>query len=310
MTKRDTRTRPNARRPGGATTRRPAAPRPSIATGRPWWRGPWALVGLVAAVFAVVVALVALGRSSSSSPDTSTSAQQAVPATVLAAVTNPSPQVLAAVGDGHVGNPLHPLPVGPVQTGADGKPLLLYVGADYCPYCAAERWSLVVALSRFGTFSHLQLMTSSSTDVFPDTHTFTFADSTYSSSYLDFQAVETETRDQQPLQTPDAAQQHLFETYDVPPYSTVAGGIPFLDFANQLVAVSSGYSPSLVQGMTWEQITAQLGAPTSPQAQGILGNANWLAAGICRITGNEPAGVCASAPIPSLEARLGGLSGP
>src|SRR5438552_15983758 len=23
---------------------------------------------------------------------------------------------------------------------ADGKPLVLYVGAEYCPYCASERW--------------------------------------------------------------------------------------------------------------------------------------------------------------------------
>ena len=32
-----------------------------------------------------------------------------------------------------------------------GKPEILYVGAEYCPYCAAERWAMVVALSRFGT---------------------------------------------------------------------------------------------------------------------------------------------------------------
>ena len=38
---------------------------------------------------------------------------------------------------------------------ADGKPLVLYVGAEYCPYCAAERCAMVQALSRFGTFSNL-----------------------------------------------------------------------------------------------------------------------------------------------------------
>ena len=38
----------------------------------------------------------------------------------------------------------------------DGKPGIFYYGAEYCPYCAAERWPVVVALSRFGTWSNLQ----------------------------------------------------------------------------------------------------------------------------------------------------------
>ena len=41
------------------------------------------------------------------------------------------------------------------------------MGAEYCPYCAAERWSMIVALGRFGTFSGLQTMRSSSTDSRP-----------------------------------------------------------------------------------------------------------------------------------------------
>jgi hypothetical protein len=50
-----------------------------------------------------------------------------------------------------------------------GKPIVLYVGGEFCPYSAAERWSPVVALSRFGAFSNLALLRSSSTDMFPDT---------------------------------------------------------------------------------------------------------------------------------------------
>ena len=41
------------------------------------------------------------------------------------------------------------------------------MGAEFCPYCATERWSVVMALSKFGTFSHLVGTTSSSTDVDP-----------------------------------------------------------------------------------------------------------------------------------------------
>ena len=49
----------------------------------------------------------------------------------------------------------------------DGKPEVLYVGAEYCPFCAAERWPLMIALSRFGTFSGVGL-THSSISKFPE----------------------------------------------------------------------------------------------------------------------------------------------
>ena len=78
-------------------------------------------------------------------------------------------------------NPLSPVAATPVHKDASGKPIVLYVGGEFCPYCAAERWSPVVALSRFGTFSNLTLLRSSSTDMFPDTRTFSFAGSHYSS---------------------------------------------------------------------------------------------------------------------------------
>ena len=38
---------------------------------------------------------------------------------------------------------------------SNGKPEILYIGAEFCPYCAAERWAIAVALSRFGTLSPL-----------------------------------------------------------------------------------------------------------------------------------------------------------
>ena len=42
-------------------------------------------------------------------------------------------------------------------TNASGQkvPEILYMGAEYCPYCAAQRWATIVALSRFGTWSGL-----------------------------------------------------------------------------------------------------------------------------------------------------------
>ena len=51
---------------------------------------------------------------------------------------------------------------------------MLYYGAEYCPYCAAERWAIAAALSRFGTWSNLKITASSHTDVYAETHTFSY----------------------------------------------------------------------------------------------------------------------------------------
>jgi thiol-disulfide isomerase/thioredoxin len=66
----------------------------------------------------------------------------------------------------------------------NGKPLIVYIGAEYCPYCAAERWAAVIALSRFGTFTGLGQTHSSSSDVYPDTATLSFHGAVYASQYL------------------------------------------------------------------------------------------------------------------------------
>ena len=63
------------------------------------------------------------------------------------------------------------------ESAADGgraKPVVFFYGAEFAPYAAAERWPLVLALSRFGTFSQLGLMQSSASAAFADLSTFTF----------------------------------------------------------------------------------------------------------------------------------------
>jgi len=55
-----------------------------------------------------------------------------------------------------------------------GKPAIVFVSEESCPFCAAERWSLAVALAHFGTWGHLGSTTSSATDVYPNTATLLF----------------------------------------------------------------------------------------------------------------------------------------
>jgi hypothetical protein len=268
----------------------------------PWWRrGKTPLYG----TGVIVLLLIALFVYIAQRQTPNIGAQPASPS-VVSAVTHVSPQVLSDVGTGGVTDQLKPIPGATLLKGLDGKPEILYIGAGYCPYCAAERWSMIVALSRFGTFKGLQFTHSSTTDVFPNTSTFTFYGSTYTSQYIDFVPVEETGQDQNTtLQTPTDAQQKLLQTYDTSQYvGNLANGIPFIDYGNRFVSVSSGYSPQILTGQSWQDIAGALSDANSTVTQNIVGTANYMTAAICTLTNNQPASVCAAAPIPAIQQQI------
>jgi thiol-disulfide isomerase/thioredoxin len=250
--------------------------------------------GSILAVLAVVVVLIVvknLQKPAKAAADVA-SAQQ----TVQQKITSVPAAAFNTVGKG-TASPLVPtkgkLPV--LMSG--GKPEILYVGAEYCPYCAAERWAMTAALSRFGTFSGLHFIHSSSTDVYPSTPTLTFYKSTYTSKYVDFEPVELEgTTEGVALQTPTSAQSALFEKYDAPPYvpSADKGAFPFVDFGNQYLIVGAQYIPSDLSKLTWAQVATDMRNPASKVGQDIDGAANSITAAICKITKDAPAAVCTS----------------
>jgi hypothetical protein len=186
-------------------------------------------------------------------------------------------------------------------------PEFLYVGAEYCPYCAAERWSMIVALSKFGNFTGLTYMESSATDVYPNTPTFSFVQvsngqiipATYSSPYIAFVSVETSDRNGNPLQKPSTAQQALVNQYDC--YNGQCGGIAFIDIANKWVMgttshAGSQFSPGVLDGVgNWTAIGSLLNSQSSAPAQAVDGAANYLISAICNVDGNLPSTVCSNA---------------
>jgi hypothetical protein len=186
-----------------------------------------------------------------------------------------------------------------------GKPEVLYLGGEYCPYCATQRWAMINALSRFGTFSGLTTTHSSSTDVDPNTPTFTFYKSTYTSSYINFTPVEEYgTTSSTILQTPTAAQQALAQQYD--PGSGTGSPIPFIDLGNKYVQVGNlaPLSPTLLAGKSWSQVAAAMANPSGSQlGTAEIGNANYMTAAICKLTNNQPATAC-TPTIQTLETSL------
>ena len=257
----------------------------------------WVMPAAVVAGLAVVIAAFPVVRwyltplpPKPPTPDTT--------AKILTTITNLPISELDTVGQGSANNLIKPVS-GSTLTGAGGKPEVLYIGAEYCPYCAAQRWAMIVALSRFGTFTGLQTVTSSSNDIYPDTVTFTFRSATYTSQYIDFRAVETLDRDQNALQTPSASDKAVLNRYDS------GGTIPFLDFGNRYASTGAYYTPDVIGGMSWLAVADSLQQADSSQAKAIIGSANLMVAAICKMTSDQPSSACSGTAIQSLEKKLG-----
>lgn len=256
-------------------------------------------VGVIVLIAAVLIGVkLSTGGSKSGGPPATIASSE-----VIAHVTGVPAATLDAVGKGKVNSLPKPVAGEAVLTDG-GKPLIVYMGAEYCPYCAAERWAMVVALSRFGTFSNLGQTHSSSQDVFPNTPTLSFHGASYTSQYLSFQGVETQSNEisgghYATLDTPTPQQQELMKKFDAPPYvaAASAGSIPFIDFANQAITSGSSYSPQLFADKTPEQVAAALSDPNSDIAKAVDGTANAFTAQLCKLTGGQPAAVCSSAAV-------------
>ncbi len=269
--------------------------------------------GSIVVVIAVVVAFIVIKANNKPATNASNGPTGSALASVVSKVTNVPASTLDKIGSGG-GSFTGKIP--PVNGGtpltSGGKPEMLYMGAEYCPYCAAERWSMIVALSRFGTFSGLSTIHSSTTDTPANIPTWTFHGSSYTSTYLTFTPVEMQTNvldkstgNYPVLETPTAAQQALLTKYDAPPYvaSADAGAIPFIYFGGKYLSVGATYDPTVLNGKNWDQIASALSDPNSAIAKAIGGSANHITAAICKMTGNQPASAC-TATIQSLEKSL------
>ncbi len=278
--------------------------------------------GVVVVIVAIVVSFVVVKANSKPQAATAGGVSNGPTGTALANVVTNTTSIpnstldKVGAGSGVLSSGLPTAIKGGTPLTSGGKPEMLYMGAEYCPYCAAERWAMVVALSRFGTFSGLSTVHSgnNSGEVFPNTPTWTFYKSTYTSKYLAFSAVEMQTNiptqtssgaSYTTLQTPTAAQQALLSKYDAPPYvpSSSAGAIPFIDFGNKYMISGASYSPQVLQGKSWNQIATALKDPTSPIAKAVDGTANYLTATICKLTGNQRASACTPV-VKQLEAKI------
>jgi len=269
----------------------------------------WA-VGITSVVLVVIISFFVIKAVNSPSNSSSSTGSSPAPAELVTKVTTVPSSVFITVAAG--ANEALPKPISnaPALT-ANGKPSIYYVGAEYCPYCATERWPMVVALSRFGTFSNLGVTHSSSTDVYPNTQTFSFHDSSYTSNYINFIPVEIKSNvpdgsDYATLDSLTSDESALLNTYDAAPYvaASSAGGIPFIDFGGKFLINGSTYDPSLLQGKSADDIASALTDPSNSITQGLIGAANTVTATICSLTNDTPSNVCSEPAIQALKTQI------
>ncbi len=303
----------NAPRPGArpaATAPAPKASRSALLT--------WGAVGLVVVVVAVLVIVKVVGGTTT---DTTFTPVTPAPASVLHDVTNIPMSVYDTVGVTSSSIAVSPpkiLSNQPPMVINGKSPAMLYYGAEYCPYCAAERWAMVAALSRFGTWSDLQITASSHTDVDPATHTFSFHGATLTSPYLTFAGIEQYTNVPNPagpnpyttLQNPTKAEAAILTKYSSSqflPNSSTSGGIsfPFVDINNLALFSGASYDPGALANLTWTDIASNLSDPTNPITQAIVATANYMSAAICASTKGQPANVCTSSGVKTAAKALG-----
>ncbi|GCE22705.1 DUF929 family protein [Dictyobacter kobayashii] len=217
-------------------------------------------------------------------------------------ITTVKPDVFSRVNKGTFSGQLSAVKSTPVLKGPNGKPEIFYMGGEFCPICAAQRWAVITALSRFGSFSPLTPILSAEGQV----PTFSFYKSSYHSDYIYFEAKEVnDNTSPNPQQlealTPD--DQKIVDQYARAPYVQQAG-IPFMSIGNQFISVGAYYSGTVLTGKSYQDIATGIIDSNSDISRGVVGAANTLTAAICVATNNQPASVCTADPIPTLEQSL------
>lgn len=249
------------------------------------------MVGLAIVLIFVGIAAAALLKKH---PQSDYGIGDKAPAQVVANVTQIPASVWAGIGtQGATPGEI---------TKSPAKPTFLYVGALGCPFCAAERWPMTIALSRFGHFSGIRLMKSNGQDSYPDTPTFDYLGATYKSPYLNVHLMEILGRKfsysrggfYPTLMKLTPSEAAAFKKFDGPPFvpENYAESFPFVLVGDHYVWIGSSVDPGLLAHKSWLTISSAVRSGKGTLADSILANANALTAAICAVDGRKPENVC------------------
>ncbi len=269
--------------------------------------GLYMVIGVLALIAAIIVIFIFVSRGPVSQTNTNPRLKP-TPAdpTVVGQLTSVGQSTWEAVGTGGLPKPFQVLSGQPPLMGPSGHPEFFYVGGEYCPNCAAERWAMINALSRFGTFKNLSQIQSYEDNI----STFSFVGSSYTSQYIDFvpkeilgNAIDASGQSYVSLEKLTPAEQQIFNKYNS------GQTFPFANINNTYILAAASYNPAVLldnagNPLSWETIASSLTNTNSSITKGILGTANYLTAAICSVTNQQPGSVCNSPAIQQIQHSL------
>ena len=266
-----------------------------------------AVVGVVVVVAAVFVGIgLTRGQDSGGTANGSSGAST----TVAKQVSAVPAATLDTVGAGTATPSVTRISAPPLTS--DGKPRVLYVGAEYCPYRAAQRWPVAVALARFGTWTDLGQTHSATQDVFPDTATLTFHGAGYRSK---LPQLHRRRDDHQPAQqrrvraaghADPGGRQGVRHLQQAAVRQRPGRQHPVRRPRRLFVSSGASFTPQLLAGKTHEQIAAALSDPSSAVAKAVDGAANSYTAALCTLTHGKPGSVCGSSGVKAAAGTIKG----
>ena len=157
-----------------------------------------------------------------------------------------------------------------------GKLFVFFMGAEYCPYCAAERWAIVRSLQKFGQWDGLkQTISAARNQPFLNLPTYDFTKATYNSSHIEFVAREIKDREFRPLQKLLKTEEKLVRKYNP------KKEIPFLLIGGRFMQIGSGFPPKIFIGHTFRQTETELKKIESEIRKTIDEEANVISALLC-----------------------------
>ncbi len=122
---------------------------------------------------------------------------------------------------------------------SDGRPVLYFFGATWCPYCSASSWAIWKALTEFGTLSGNSTSYSfGPPEPYPYTPEMVLAQASLASATIDFQVTEYNGSIDGGTAVPSTCVQQAYVT------SYSEGDIPFLVLNGQYLHLGSLYSPA------------------------------------------------------------------
>jgi hypothetical protein len=292
-----------------------AAPRPSTAVTRRRRNAYATAAGGALIAVAIVVLLLAslLGGKGGAKPAAAHGAHPQpangtylLPAGAVAQVEAVPVSALAGnsaaqLGHGQVTAP-EKLPSEAPQLSSGGHPEVMFVCAEYWPQCAAERWAFVMALAKFGTFSHLLGTTSSAREADPGTPTFSFYGARYSSKYLSLVTDELESNkyvgdgDYPVLQFPTRQEMNMLSRWDVAPYTATTDSIPFAYIGGKFLLTSGQYDAGAISHMNFQTAAGIMTSDKTTVSKRVEAAAGYLAGDFCALTHDQPASVCSRIP--------------